>query len=100
MQTHKIESNLEIHQKVAQKVLDMQGAVNLRAITSSMVAQMDELRAVGITGDLLNNHPTVLAFVSKLNSLTRFDSSREMAAFNHLEDLKEGKPVTYEVIPL
>lgn len=100
MQTHKIEENLEIHKEIAMDVMQMQDAVNLRAITAAMLKHMDKLREIGIQGDLLNNHPAVLGFVSKLNCLTRFDMPREIAAFGHLEDLIKEQPVTYEVIPV
>lgn len=77
-----------------------QGAVNLRAISARFVEKLDDLRAAGICGDDLNNHPAVLTFVSKLISLTRFTPEREAAAFAAVDDLQRAKSATYEVIEI
>ena len=48
----------------------------------------------------LINHPTSLAFVSKLSSLCRMTLDREMAALDAVDKLQNGESVEYEVILL
>ena len=40
------------------------------------------------------------AFVSKLNSLCRMRTEREMATLNAIDGIEKGESVEYEVIPL
>lgn len=83
----------------AKFVTEIQDAVNLRAITAAFVPHLDAMRQEGVTGDNLNNHPTVVAFVSKLSSLVRLDTN-ESPAFDALAKLAEGQEAEYNVYPL
>jgi len=79
----------------------VQNGVNLRAIVAQMLRDIDAMRqSQNLDGDAINNHPVVLAYVSKLNSLTRLTTEREMAALAAIDRLAEGKDVECEVIPL
>jgi hypothetical protein len=53
-----------------------------------------------IYGDNLINHPVSLAFVSKLSSLCRMTTDREMAALLAVRDIERGEQVEYDVIPI
>jgi hypothetical protein len=53
-----------------------------------------------IYGDNLINHPVSLAFVSKLSSLCRMTTDREMAALQAVRDIERGEEVEYEVLPI
>jgi hypothetical protein len=86
--------------KAAQDANDVQDAVNLIAIVGCFHRHLMALRQTGLCGDDLNNHPVSLAFTSKLNSLCRMTTEREMAAFSAIDKLSEGKSVEYEVFPL
>lgn len=84
--------------KYAQLVQD---GVNLRAIVAQMLRDIDAMRqSQNLDGDAINNHPVVLAYVSKLNSLTRLTTEREMAALEAIDHLAEGENVESDVIPL
>jgi len=84
--------------KYAQLVQD---GVNLRAIATQMLRDIDAMRqAQNLDGDAINNHPVVLAYLSKLNSLTRLTADREMAALTAINRLANGEDVESEVIPL
>lgn len=84
----------------AQDASAVQDAVNLIAIVGCFHRHLLALRQSGLGGDNLNNHPVSLTFVSKLNSLCRMTTEREMAAFSAIDKLSEGKSVEYSVIPL
>ena len=81
---------------------EIQDACNLRALVSHWLGHLDAMRADGITGDLLNNHPSTLAFVSKLTSLARMDNTREMKALGICHGILLGEQTLepYEVIEL
>ena len=78
----------------------VQDAVNLVAIVNAWQRHLAAMHEAGISGDELNNHPVNLAFISKLNSLCRMNFDREMAALGVIDQIKEGEPVEYDVIPL
>jgi hypothetical protein len=78
----------------------VQDACNLVAIVGCWHGHLVALHRSGIGGDALINHPTSLAFVSKLNSLCRMTLDREMAALDAIDKLQDGETVEYEVIPL
>lgn len=79
----------------------VQNGVNLRAIVAQMLRDIDAMRqSQNLDGDAINNHPVVLAYVSKLVSLTRLTTDREMAALAAIDRLAEGENVETEVIPL
>jgi hypothetical protein len=72
----------------------------LIAIVGCFHRHLLALRQAGLGGDDLNNHPVSLAFLSKLNSLCRMTTEREMAAFSAIDQLAEGGSVEYDVITL
>lgn len=84
----------------AQDANAVQDAVNLIAIVGCFHRHLMALRQTGLGGDDLNNHPVSLAFVSKLNSLCRMNTEREMAAFSAIDKIAQGESVEYDVIPL
>ena len=83
----------------AKFALEIQDAVNLRAITAAFVTHLDAMRKEGITGDNLNNHPAVVIFVSKLVSLVHLDTNVS-AAFDASYKLSEGQEAEFNVYPL
>jgi hypothetical protein len=91
---------MSAEQKAAQFALDCQGAVNLYAITNPFLGHLKAMREEGITGDALNNHPVVIAFTSKLVSLSRLNGVREIDAFNALDKMAKGEKAEYEIIPI
>jgi len=79
----------------------VQNGVNLRAIVAQMLRDIDAMRqSQNLDGDAINNHPVVLAYISKLVSLTRLTTEREMAALAATDRLANGEEVESEVIPL
>jgi len=84
----------------AQDANAVQDAVNLIAIIGCFHRHLMALRQTGLGGDDLNNHPVSVAFLSKLNSLCRMTTEREMAAFNAIDRIEQGESVEYDVIPL
>src|SRR6056297_3051432 len=84
----------------AQDANAVQDAVNLIAIIGCIHRHLMALRQTGLGGDDLNNHPVSIAFVSKLNSLCRMTTEREMAAFDAIDRISSGESAEYEVIPL
>lgn len=78
----------------------VQNGVNLVAIVGCFHRHLLALHRSGVCGDDLINHPVSLAFVSKLNSLCRMTTEREMAAFSAIDRIAQGESVEYEVIPL
>lgn len=87
-------------QKAAQDANEVQDACNLVAIVGCWHRHLLALSHAGIGGDNLINHPTSLAFVSKLNSLCRMTTEREMAALDAIDKLQRGESAEYEVLPL
>jgi len=79
----------------------VQNGVNLRAIVAQMLRDIDSMRqSQSLDGDAINNHSVVLAYVSKLVSLTRLTTDREIAALDAIDRLANGEDVEVEVIPL
>jgi hypothetical protein len=90
----------EVERKAAEDANQVQDACNLVAIVGCWHQHLLALHRAGIGGDNLINHPTTLAFVSKLNSLCRMTTGREMAALDAIDKLQNREAVEYEVIPL
>lgn len=90
----------ELERKAAQYANEVQDAVNLVAIVGCWHRHLLALSHGGIFGDALINHPISLAFVSKLVSLCRMTTEREMAALEAIDKIERGETVEYEVIPL
>lgn len=90
----------EIEQKAAQDANEVQDACNLVAIVGCWHRHLLALSHGGIFGDNLINHPTSLAFVSKLNALCRMTTQRELAALEAIDRLQRGEAAEYEVLPL
>lgn len=61
----------DVERKAAEDANQIQDACNLVAIVGCWHRHLLALHRIGIGGDNLINHPTSLAFVSKLNSLCR-----------------------------
>ena len=90
----------EVERNAARTANEIQDACNLVAIVGSWYQHLLAMHRAGIGGDALTNHPTSLAFVSKLNSLCRVTLEREMAALGAIDKIQQGEEVEYEVIPL
>jgi hypothetical protein len=90
----------QVERKAAADANQIQDACNLVAIIGCWHGHLLALHRAGIGGDALVNHPTSLAFVSKLNSLCRMTTEREMAAFDAIDRLQRSEAAEYEVIPL
>lgn len=91
----------EATQQAARNAVAIQDAVNLRAIVAQLLEDIDAMRrTAGLDGNGINNHPVVLAYVSKLNSLCRMNTKREMAALQAIDQLARGEDVECEVICL
>ena len=78
----------------------VQNACNIVAIVGAFHRHLLAVHRSGVFGDDSINHPVALAFVSKLNSLCRMTTEREMAALNAIDRIERGESVEYEVIPL
>ena len=78
----------------------VQDACNLVAVIGCFHRHLLALHRSGICGDDIINHPVSLAFVSKLNSLCRMTTDREMAALEAIDQIEKGDAIEYEVIPL
>ena len=78
----------------------VQDACNLVAVVGCFHRHLIALHRSGVCGDLLINHPVSLAFTSKLNSLCRMTTDRELAALGAINQIERGEVVEYEVIPL
>jgi hypothetical protein len=87
-------------QEAARDANAVQSACNLVAIIGAFQRHILALREARVCGDDLNNHPVVLAFVSKLNSLCRMTDERETAALRAVDLMERGEVVEYEVIPI
>ena len=89
-----------VQQKAASDGNAVQDACNLVAVVGCFHRHLLALHRSGVCGDDLSNHPVSLAFTSKLNSLCRMTTDREMAAFSAIDQIEQGDSVEYEVIPL
>lgn len=78
----------------------VQDGCNIVAIVGAFHRHLLALHQSNVYGDDLINHPFVLAFVSKLNSLCRLTTDREMAALDAIGRIERGEAAEYEVIPL
>lgn len=87
-------------QKAAADANAVQCGCNIIAIVGEFHRHLLALHRAEVFGDDLINHPVALAFVSKLNSLCRLTSEREMAALNAIDLIKKGESVEYQVVPL
>ena len=96
----KADGSIPAVQAAAKFACEVQDAVNLYAISNAWLKHVAALRESGVHGDLLNNHPVNLAFISKLKSLCRMYLDREFAALEACDKLAQGEDVLYEVIPL
>jgi hypothetical protein len=92
--------NTEAERQAAADANAVQDAVNIVAIVGCFHRHLLAMQRSDIYGDNLNNHPVALAFVSKLNSLCRMTTEREMAALLAVRDIERGEEVEYEVIPI
>lgn len=90
----------ETERNAARDANEIQDACNLTAIVGCWHQHLLALHRAGIGGDALINHPTSLAFISKLTSLCRVTIEREMASLTAIDKLQRGEDVEYEVIPL
>lgn len=93
-------TNTEAEREAAADANAVQDAVNLVAVVGCFHRHLLAMHSSGIYGDNLINHPVSLAFVSKLNSLCRMTTDREMAALLAVRDIEGGEQVEYEVIPI
>lgn len=93
-------TNTEAERQAAADANEVQDAVNIVAIVGCFHRHLLAMHRSDIYGDNLNNHPVALAFVSKLNSLCRMTTEREMAALLAVRDIERGEQVEYEVIPI
>ena len=90
----------EVQQRAASDANAVQNAVNMTAVVCCWTRELLAVHKEGICGDDLNNHPVNIAFVSKLNSLCRMTTEREMAAFGAIDQIERGESADYEVIPI
>lgn len=89
-----------VQRQAAADARDVQDACNLIAIVGCWHQHLIALHRADVYGDALINHPVCLAFLSKLNSLCRMTTEREMAAFDAIDQLQKGETAQYQVIPL
>lgn len=89
-----------VQQQAASDANAVQDACNLTAVVGCFHRHLLALHRSGVGGDDLINHPVSLAFVSKLNSLCRLTTDREMAALRAIGQIENGEAVEYEVIPI
>lgn len=78
----------------------VQDACNLVAVVGCFHRHLLALHRSGVCGDDLSNHPVSLSFVSKLNSLCRMTTGREVAALRAIDQIEQGESVEYSVIQL
>ena len=90
----------EVEQKAAQDANEVQDACNIVAVVGCWHRHLLAMSHGDVFGDALINHPVSLAFVSKLNSLCRMTTERELTALSAIDKLQNGESVEYEVIPL
>jgi hypothetical protein len=89
-----------VQQQAAVDANAVRDACNIVAIVGAFHRHLLELHRSGVFGDDLINHPVALAFVSKLNSLCRMTTEREMAALDAIDRIEKGERVEYQVVPL
>lgn len=89
-----------VQQQAAADATAVQDACNLVAVVGCFHRHLLALHRSGVCGDDLINHPVSLSFISKLNSLCRMTTDREMAALGAIDRIERGEAVEYEVIPL
>lgn len=89
-----------VQQKAAADTNAVQDACNLVAVVGCFHRHLLALHRSGVCGDDLINHPVSLGFASKLNSLCRMTTEREVAALGGINRIEQGEAVEYEVIPL
>jgi hypothetical protein len=90
----------EAEQRAAKDANEVQDGCNLIAIVGAFHRHLIAMRDSGVCGDRLNNHPVSLAFISKLNALSRLTNSREIAALIAIDRIENGETVEYEVVPI
>ena len=90
----------EVERKAAQDANQVQDACNLVAIVGCFHRHLIAMSRGGMGGDAMINHPVSLAFVSKLVSLCRMTTERELATFDAIDKIQQGESAEYEVIPL
>jgi hypothetical protein len=91
---------ITIQEQAAADSKAVQNTCNLMAIVGCFHRHILALHRGGLYGDDLVSHPVSLAFVSKLNSLCRMTTDREMAALGAIDQIEKGEAIEYEVIPL
>lgn len=89
-----------VQQQAAADAKAVQDACNLIAVVGCFHRHLLTLHRSGVFGDDLINHPVSLSFVSKLNSLCRMTTEREVAALGAIDRIERREAVEYEVIPL
>lgn len=89
-----------VQQQAAADANAVQDACNLVAVVGCFHRHLLALHRNGVCGNELFNHPVALSFVSKLNSLCRMTTSRELAALGAIDRIERGESVEYEVMPL
>ena len=89
-----------VQQKAAADANAVQDACNLVAVVGCFHRHLLALHRSGVCGDDIINHPVSLAFTSKLNSLCRMTTDRELAALEAIDLIEKGQSIEYEVIPL
>ena len=89
-----------VQQQAAADGNAVQYACNLVAVVGCFHRPLLALHRSGVYGDDLINHPVSLSFVSKLNSLCRMTTDREMASLHAIDLIEKGEAIEYEVIPL
>jgi hypothetical protein len=89
-----------VQQQAASDANAIQDGCNIVAIVGCWHRHLLAMSHSETFGDNLINHPVSLAFVSKLNSLCRMTTQRELAALEAIDWIERGESVEYEVIPL
>lgn len=89
-----------VQQKAAADANAIQDACNPVAVVGCFHRHLLALHRSGVCGDDIINHPVSLAFTSKLNSLCRMTTDREVAALRAIDRIERGEAVEYEVISL
>lgn len=89
-----------VQQQAAADGNAIQDACNLVAVVGCFHRHLLALHRSGVCGDDLINHPVALSFVSKLNSLCRMTTDREVAALGATDRIERGEAIEYEVIPV
>ena len=78
--------------KATAKLVDeIQNACNLRAVVGEFGKVLDVLMKSKLYGDDLKRHPLTICMVSKIVSLTGFNSETESDAFQKLFEMTKGE---------